>query len=163
MSGPTTTQIGAIAENLVSNGLMLGSDGRLSPFSPVADDDGIDILVHDKVSGAAVPLQVKARTVTLKKKGASQQRGNIVHFQVREVALKQDRYAYLLAVLLDKGATRIETAWLVPMRELANVANKISGKYVVRANRSAQSADKWSPYRCQSMKAVVRRLLGLLK
>ncbi len=88
----TTTQIGAMAENIVANELMRASDGRFSPFIPVADDDGIDILIYDKETGRAIPIQLKARTVTLKKKGTSE-RGNIVHFQVREATFKSDRDA----------------------------------------------------------------------
>ena len=65
----TSTQIGAIAESLVANAIMVHSKGRLSPFVPLADDDGIDLLVYDKRTGRAVSLQIKARTVTLFKPG----------------------------------------------------------------------------------------------
>ena len=37
----TPTQIGAIGEQIVAVQLVLASDGRFSPFLPVADDDGI--------------------------------------------------------------------------------------------------------------------------
>ena len=97
---PTSTQIGAIAENLIANALMIESNGRLSPFSPVADDDGIDLLVYDKRSGRAIPVQVKSRTVALKKRG-SQERGNVVHFEVRAATYRKERFAYLIAVLLS--------------------------------------------------------------
>lgn len=63
MTKPSSTQIGAVAENPVANALMVESAGRLSPFSPVADDDGIDLLIYDKESGRALPAQVKSRTV----------------------------------------------------------------------------------------------------
>jgi hypothetical protein len=33
----SSTQIGAIAENLVANELMIESKGRLSPFQPIAE------------------------------------------------------------------------------------------------------------------------------
>ena len=52
----TSTQIGALAENVVANELMIESGGRLSPFQPIADDDGIDLLVYDKVTGNALPI-----------------------------------------------------------------------------------------------------------
>lgn len=42
------TQKGAIAENLICNWLMIESNGRLSPYRPVADDGGIDILFFDR-------------------------------------------------------------------------------------------------------------------
>ena len=57
----TSTQIGAIGEDIVASGLMIASHGRLSPFQPVADDDGIDLLIYDKKTGKALPIQVKSR------------------------------------------------------------------------------------------------------
>jgi hypothetical protein len=46
MTGPSSTQIGAIAVNHVANVLMISSGGPLSAFWPVADDDGIDLLIY---------------------------------------------------------------------------------------------------------------------
>jgi hypothetical protein len=57
----TATQIGAIGEALVASQLLLASDGRLTPFQPIADDDGIDLLVFDKRTRCAASVQVKAR------------------------------------------------------------------------------------------------------
>ncbi len=97
----SSTQIGALAENLVANELMIESKGRLSAFQPVADDDGIDVLVYDKVTGNACPIQIKARTLTIRKR-ASKERGNTVHFEVRKATFKENRNTILLCVLLDK-------------------------------------------------------------
>jgi hypothetical protein len=47
----TTTQRGTVAEHVVAIELMMGSEGRLAPFKPIADDDGLDLLVYDKVTG----------------------------------------------------------------------------------------------------------------
>jgi hypothetical protein len=65
----SSTQIGVLAENLVANELMIESEGRLSPFQPIADDDGIDVLIYDKITGNALPVQIKARTNTINKPG----------------------------------------------------------------------------------------------
>lgn len=40
----TTTQEGSIGEAMAGVQLMLASGGRLTPFRPVADDDGTDLL-----------------------------------------------------------------------------------------------------------------------
>lgn len=74
---------------------MLRSEGRLSPFSPVADDDGIDLLIYDKLTGRALPAQVKSRTVALKRRG-KEDRGNTVHFEVRKATFRGDRHACCL-------------------------------------------------------------------
>lgn len=65
----TSTQIGAIGENLLINAVTKASDGRLSAFQPVADDDGIDVLFFDKQTGNAVAIQLKCRTATLESGG----------------------------------------------------------------------------------------------
>ncbi len=77
----SSTQIGTIAENHVANMLMITTGGRLSAFRPVADDDGIDLLIYDKRTGRALPAQVKCRTVTINKSGTTE-RSDIVHFEL---------------------------------------------------------------------------------
>ena len=65
----TSTQKGVIAEHIVANELMIETDGRFSPFSPLADDEGIDLLIYDKKTGNALPIQIKSRTRGIIKKG----------------------------------------------------------------------------------------------
>jgi hypothetical protein len=69
----------AIGENLLVNAVMKASDGRLSAFQPMADDDGIDCLFYDKETGNAVAIQLKCRTGAIRKRN-SKERGNVVHF-----------------------------------------------------------------------------------
>jgi hypothetical protein len=157
-SGPTSTQLGLIAENLVINALILASHGRLAPFRPVADDEGIDLLLYDKGTGRVLPLQVKARTRTLKKRGSSE-RGNIVHFQVREVALRQKGKTRLLAVLLDENVASITAAWLIPLNQMERVARKIGENFVIRPNRSIKSRDRFKPYFIPSIDVLVAKLM----
>jgi hypothetical protein len=156
-SKPTSTQIGAVAVNLVANALILDSQGDLAPFHPVADDEGIDLLVYHKPSGRVLPVQVKARTVTLKRSG-TQLRGNTVHFEVRKVVVERNRRTYLLCVLLGEHAKRIQTAWLLPLSQVPAVAAVRTKKYVMRANRNPASADKYSQFRCDNSNEIVDRL-----
>ena len=111
---PTSTQVGAIAENLVINALVTASKGRIAPFRPFADDEGIDILAYDKESGSAIPIQVKARTVTLFKP-KTKVRGNLVHFEVRKVVLDRNKRSVLVAALLTEDLKEIRDSWLIPM------------------------------------------------
>lgn len=153
----TSTQIGQIAVNLVINSLIIESAGRLSPFQPVADDYGIDLLIYDKTTGRALPLQVKARTKTLKKSGC-QDRGNTVHFEARAVALQNKGRTELLAILLNEEMTAITVMWLIPLLVFTDVASKRKGKFVIRPNRSLDSKDKFKQYQLPSMKALVAHL-----
>ena len=154
----TSTQIGSIAENLVANEVMIDSGGRLSPFQPIADDDGIDVLFYDKVTGGSIPIQIKARTKTVNKPG-SKIPGNTVHFEVRKATLDTDRNAYLLCVLLDSALRKTERAWLVPLKFLPKVASNRDSKYVIRANRDTKSNDKYKRFQCASMSDVCNRII----
>ena len=157
----TSTQIGAIAENLVANSLMKESSGRLSPFWPLADDDGIDLLIYDKVTGKAVPIQVKSRTKALKKK-RSEDRGNLVHFEVRATVVKDDDFAYLVAVLLSEDLSYIECSWFIPMKAVISGARKGNGKFVIRPSRSSQSKDRFTQFRCESVQVLAHRVIAVL-
>ena len=152
----SSTQIGAIGEAVVASGLMIASEGRLSPFAPAADDDGIDLLVYDKRTGRALPLQVKSRTVTIQRRG---RRTNVMHFEVRSGKLKADSYAWFLGVLLTQDLTGVAAAWAIPMRDVPSLARATPTKFVMRPSRSAQSQDRYSRYRCTDLHEVARRMM----
>jgi hypothetical protein len=153
----TSTQVGLLAENLVINAVLIASAGRIVPFRPVADDYGIDLLLYDKITGRALPLQVKARTRTLKKKSGTE-RGNIVHFGVRKVALRDKGQTRLLAVLLDEGMTTIRALWLMPLPEVERIGSERNDVFVIRPSQSATSGDKFRPYYLPSAFALVEQL-----
>ena len=154
----SSTQIGSLAENLVANELMIESEGRLSAFQPVADDDGIDILFYDKVTGKYVPVQIKARRNTINKPG-KQERGNTVHFEVRKVAIKTERNVALLCVLLSQDMRSTERAWIIPISKLKDLASNRKSKYVIRANKQLSSADKYKFFQCENIAEVADRVI----
>jgi hypothetical protein len=149
------TQIGAISESMAATRLMIESNGRLSPFEPIADDMGIDLLLYDKKTGGAVPLQIKSRTKTLKR------HPKIVHFELRRATFNEEQDAYLLAVFVDLSTNElnIKRAWLVPMRELVSVSAKREKKYVIRPSIDMNSQDRYRPYRCKDISEVTNRLI----
>ncbi|MFC2950586.1 hypothetical protein ACFOOP_01505 [Marinicaulis aureus] len=140
----TTTQRGAVAESLVAVELMIGSGGRLAPFKPLADDDGLDLLVYDKATGRATPLQIKARFGV--------DAGGTVEFNVRSTTWRADPSAKLLCVLMDDRA--IAAAWIIPMDELENIANLKRGKYVLTPSPKEASRDKYAKYRVPNVAAA---------
>lgn len=154
----TSTQVGAIAENLMVNALLIESKGILSPFRPVADDSGIDILVYPKSGGHTVSLQVKARTVALKKSRGNE-RGNTVHFEFRRATLAVSERAFCVCLLLSEDGSAITVAWLVPAAELAHHARSTSKKFVVRPSKSLRSRDKYTAFRCSTVPEMVQRIL----
>lgn len=154
----TATQKGAIGENVVVSALLRESGGRLSPFYSIADDDGIDLLIYDKETGVAIPIQVKSRTTTLNKPGTTKP-GNGVHFEVRTAALREFDDAHLVAVLLSGDMSDIRRSWLIPMQILPSVARVTEEKLVIRPNSANTSLDKFSPFRCDTTHGLVFRLI----
>lgn len=156
----SSTQIGAIGENLLVNAVMKASDGRLSPFQPLADDDGLDVLFFDKVTGNSVAIQLKCRTVSIRKRN-SEERGNVVHFQVRQATFNEARRAYLVAALFNEELTHFVATWFIPMAQLPEVGKDISGKWVIRPSKAEGSADRYTPYRCLTAEELANRIIAV--
>ena len=152
MFSVTATQKGAIGESIVAIQLILESGGRLSPFEPLADDDGIDLLIYDKQTGYSAPLQVKTRTGTVKRNP------NTVHFEVRRATFDSNVDGFVLAVLLDPDGYEVVRAWLLPMRDLPGVAGSNENRFVIRPSKKMDSKDKFMPYRYEGIAAVAERL-----
>lgn len=150
----SSTQIGVIGENLLVNAVMKASNGRLSPFKPVADDDGLDVLFFDKNTGNSVAIQLKCRTRT---DGG----GSTVQFDVRGATFKEERHAYLVAALLNEGMTEFECLWFITMKEVINVSNKKSDKYVITPSKSDASADRYTEFRCANVDALAKRIVAV--
>jgi hypothetical protein len=146
----TSTQIGAIGEAVVATGLMYASDGRLSPFKPFADDDGTDLLLFDKHTKRAIPLQVKCRT--------GLDKGGTVQFDVRLKTFAREGSGYILAALLD--GTAVQISWLIPARKLESVARSNTKKLSIVASPAPNANDKFRVYRHASLAAVARELLA---
>jgi len=156
----TSTQIGAIGENLLVNAVMKASDGRLSPFQPVADDDGLDVLFFDKQTGNAVAIQLKCRTVTLMKRN-SDERGDRSHFEVRKSTFNEARRAYLVAALFNEELTHFVATWFVPMSLLPKLGRSSGDKWVIRPSKALSSKDRCVPYRCLSADELVSQIIAV--
>lgn len=148
----TSTQRGVIGESVAATGLMLASGGQLSPFRPIADDDGVDLLLMDKRSHSIVQLQVKCRTKV------DDAKAETVQFDVQLNTFAQDARGYILGILLDGAALR--KAWLIPLSELRSVARPSSGKLVIVASAKEHSKDHLSKFRQDNFESVARVILG---
>lgn len=155
-----STQKGAIGENLLVNEVMKASGGRLSPFRPIADDDGLDVLFFDKITGNAVAVQLKTRTVSLPKRN-SNERGNTVHFEVRKSTFNETRRSYLIAAILNEKLTDFICTWIIPMSALLEIGRETPSKYVIRPNKSESSQDKFIQFRCTTTEELVERIISI--
>ena len=148
----SSTQRGAIGESLAATGLMLASGGRLSPYTPVADDDGTDLLLVDKLTRSIVQLQVKCRTKV------DDPRAETVQFDVQLNTFSPDASGFLLAILLAGASVR--KAWLIPSSELTAVAKSGPRKLVIVASAKAQSGDRFRRFRHDGFESIARTVLG---
>jgi len=153
----TTTQKGALAENIVACRLVSASGGRLCPFLPVADDGGVDLLVFDKKTRNAVPVQVKSRTATLRRYP------HCVHFQIRKKTFSETPGTVVIAMLFDWDEQEPRCMWLLPGDVVAKKASGRGDNYVLRPSIAPTSNDKWRQFRCKTFEKLVLRLILLLE
>ena len=154
--GLTSSQKGTISEYVVATALMMESAGRLSPFVPLSDDHGVDLVVLDKETGRSVAVQVKSRMGT-----ASSSRGT-VQFDVHKSTYWAKDGAMLLAIVLRPSPIAIEASWLIPMSEVPRLGADRPKKYALRPNRSPKSRDEYSEFRHADVASLVTGLIGVL-
>lgn len=100
---------------------------RAESIMPLADDDGLDVLLLDKVTGNSVAIQLKCRTAAIRKRN-SDERGKVIHFQVRQATFNEARRAYLVAALFNEEMTHFIATWFIPMALLPEMGKDISDK-----------------------------------
>lgn len=133
-------------------GILEASGGRLSPFKPIADDDGMDLLLFDKVTRRAIPLQVKAR------RSFDDPKAQTVQFDVRLKTFTRQGEGYLLCIKLE-GAS-IGTLWLIPAADLPTVARQTPTHLTVVPSAKGTSRDRLTPYRVTSFRDAAERILS---
>jgi len=159
------TQKGAIAENLIANWLMIGSSGRLSPYKPLADDGGIDLLVYDRQTKRTLLLQVKCRTRTNSMTNADRK---TVRLNLRTATFQDQDNFYVAGVLLSSDLHSPEALWLIPssyVQKHALTRNDKNGQpmlLVVSCSSSADSKDKWSSFRSNDPCSFVEMALQVI-
>lgn len=153
----TTTQKGAVAENIVACRIISASGGRLCPFLPVADDGGVDLLLFDKKTRNAVPVQVKSRTVTIKRFPKR------VYFEIRRKTFSETPGTVVIAMLFDWDKQEPGCMWLLPGDVISERARGGGDKYVLQPSIAPTSNDKWRPFRCKTFEELASRLISLLE
>ena len=148
----TSTQIGAIGEAVIAAGLVDASAGQLSPFKPFADDDGTDLLVFDKVTRKATPVQIKCRTKL------DDVDAGTVEFDVRLKTFAKQGQGFILAALLDHIDVRM--LWLLPARDFDTIALHKADKLVIVPSIKPGARDRCHTFRHDSFESVARVILS---
>lgn len=153
----TATQVGAVGVQVVASRIIQASDGRLSPFLPVADDGGVDLLIFDKKTRRALPVQIKSRTLTLKRYP------KVVHFQIRKKTFSEMPGSVVVAMLFDWETQQPRCIWLLPANAVARNARTQRANYVLRPSIAPHSRDQWTPYRCNDFGELAKKLKNLFR
>lgn len=151
--GLTSTQKGTVNEYLVAASIMLASAGRLSPFVPLSDDHGIDLIALDKLSQRSVCLQVKSAIASPKRK--------TVQFDVQKTTFRPAPDLLLLAILFEPATVSVGTSWLIPMAEVPLVSVGQLDKYALTPSTLTTSQDRYRRYRHEGPHSLVGALLRI--
>jgi hypothetical protein len=96
--------------------------------------------------------------VALRKRN-SEERGNTIHFGIRQATFNEARQAFLVAGLLNEELTEFAASWIMPMAKLPEVGKKRADRWVIRPSKSADSADRYRQYRCETVKELAQNIL----
>jgi hypothetical protein len=153
-SGP---QKGRIIEQLVGTTLMLQSDGALRVSLPLVDDEGIDLVISNRINDKTLLLQVKGR---FSLSGRGHYRAN-----VRRATCAPNPNKFLLFVYYDKAAAALSNScWLVRASEFCQLLKKQKATrpvYVFDSTFMAKT-DTWASFRLP-LKDVAAAILKALK
>ena len=155
----SSKQKGNILEKRFIELVALGSNGRISCFTPDSDDDGIDVIVNLKSDFKPLFIQIKSR-FNRNANGTYSQDIGVNTF-------KASPHFYICFFLYNTEDYDIETIWLVPsidfkakaiMLNLVDYQNKLR----FAANPKDTSKDKWREYRVEK-KDLGKKLLTILE
>lgn len=158
---PNAARMGKAAEYLVASFCILVSQGRLNVSTSMVDDEGVDLVFHQREGTATLAVQVKARMLS----GSSAQRGRFQAF-VRSQTFTSRGDLALLFVSVDDDRGQLDQAWLVPSEEFEERKGTptAQGRYRFVASMKSGSQDQWSRFRLDPLElpeAILRRLEDL--
>ena len=150
-------QKGRIMEQLVAATLMLQSEGTLRVSVPLVDDEGVDLVVGNRLNDKTLLLQIKSRFVLTRK---GRYRPN-----VRRATCKPDSNKFLLFVFYEKASANLgESCWLIRATDFCRLLSKQATrqpKYLFMSSFTSRN-DMWMPYRL-SVKDLAKELGRELK
>lgn len=139
----SSKQKGTILENRIAELITLGSEGKLTCYTPFADDDGIDLIIKEKGKFKTLYVQVKSRF--LLNKGRFIQNIGTSTFQA-------DQNSVIVFAFYNDVALDVETLWVIPSEDFKKKALlKAPGKNYKEFFRFSagpnSDKDKWCSYK----------------
>jgi hypothetical protein len=146
MSDLSPKQKGNILETRFIELVALGSEGRLSSFTPDSDDDGIDIIVNRKGDFKPIFVQVNSRFNL-------DANGNYSKDIGTNTFRDNDKF-FLCFFLYNIEDYDVEKIWFIPSKDFKKQAieiNPVEYKQKLRfsANPKDKSGDMWNQYKIE--------------
>jgi hypothetical protein len=150
-----TSQLGRAGELALTLYALITSEGQTELYSPVVDDDHVDLVGAIRGGLPVIGLQVKTED-HLDKDGQVEARASYRQGAVREDA------AFLYAVLLLESI-RIRAAWLVPSPDFNRLAYRAitSGREVLEFRAYPDRHDRFSTFQVDPLQlgsALIARM-----
>ena len=144
-SGLDKTQIGRAGELALSLYALITSGGGLEVFSPVTDDDHVDLVAGLRGGLPAIGLQVKTSDA-VDAHGLVEARASFPDGQAR------DDPAFLYAIVL-LHAVEIHALWIVPSPDFNRLAYRVrdKGRDVLEFRASPTNPDAFALFRIDPM------------
>lgn len=114
----------------------------------MVDDEGADLVFHQREGTATLAIQVKARMLS----GSAAGRGRFLA-DVRSQTFTARKNLAMLFITVDVEQGRLDTAWLIPSDAFAERKGTSIGqdKYRFSASLKPGTQDQWSPYRLEPL------------
>jgi hypothetical protein len=140
---------GRAVEHLVAASCVLSSGGDLNASTALVDDEGIDIVFHQRGTPKTLAVQVKSRFIDeTGSKLLREQR--IFSTDVGEQTFAPRDNLFMLFVVAEAASAEIGPMWFVPRHDFARLANRGTPKKLrITASMNELSKDKWSDFRLE--------------
>jgi hypothetical protein len=140
------TQIGRAGELALALYAMVTSDGALELFTPVSDEDHVDLTIGLRGSVPAIAVQVKT-SPAVDRNGLVEARAEYARDHVRE------HPAFIYAVLLMSSIT-VTSAWIVPSPDFNRLAYRAQagGRIALEFRAHPSERDLWTPFRVEPLR-----------
>ena len=140
----TETQKGKLAQDLLAQVCLIGSNGKISVALPMVDDEAIDLIFYLRgLSEKTLFAQVKSRWTS-----SEGVKGGKFRTQVRKASFHARDNYYLIFVAYDEDKLQlVQPLWFVPSTEFVRLTKgQKQAKRIVFESRF-DSNDMWKPYR----------------
>ena len=151
------SQLGRAGELALEFYALVEAGDALDIYTPVVDDDHVDLIAAHRGGAPALAIQVKT-TDHLDANGLVEARASYPHGSIRE----DPNFLYAV-VLLD--SVRIASAWLIPSADFNRSAYHVSegGREVLELRASPTRRDAFARFRVEPLllgKAIAERIAG---